>query len=166
MNSMINKIWKSKLWLLITIVALVAINWLASLYHTRLDFTNEKRFTLSSATKKVLKKIDGVVQVDIFLKGDFPSGFKKLANSTGEILQEFKEVAGKKLQYRFISPEEDVEGTNVKWADTLGAMGFYPINLTSQVKAGQPIGVLGVDHLREIGGKSRANNRVRHRARR
>ena len=135
--NLLNKIWKSKLWLLITIVTLVAINWLASLYHTRIDFTNEKRFTLSSATKKVLKKMDDVVQVDVFLKGDFPSGFKKLANSTGEILQEFKEITGKKLQYRFISPEENVEGTDIKWADTLGAMGFYPINLTSQVKAGQ-----------------------------
>lgn len=132
-----NKIWKSKLWLIITIVLLVAINWLASQYHTRIDFTNEKRFTLSSPTKKVLQKLDDVVQVDVFLKGDFPSGFKKLANSTNELLSEFKEVAGKKLQYRFISPDENVEGTNIPWADTLGALGFYPINLTSQIKEGQ-----------------------------
>lgn len=134
---MINKIWKSKLWLVITIVALVAVNWLASLYHGRIDFTNEKRFTLSSPTKKVLNKLDDVVKVEVFLKGDFPSGFKKLANSTGETLQQFKEIAGKNLQYSFINPDEDVEGTNVKWADTLSALGFYPINLTSQVKAGQ-----------------------------
>ncbi|MEP7238251.1 MAG: gliding motility-associated ABC transporter substrate-binding protein GldG [Ferruginibacter sp.] len=137
MKSMFNKIWRSKLWFLITIVLLVAINWLASLYHTRIDFTNEKRFTLSAPTKKVLQKLDDVVQVDVFLKGDFPSGFKKLANSTGEILQEFKEIGGKKFQYRFISPDENVEGTNVLWADTLGALGFYPINLTSQIKEGQ-----------------------------
>jgi ABC-2 type transport system permease protein len=135
--SVLNKIWKSKLWLLITLLILVAVNWLASLYHTRIDLTNEKRFTLSSATKKVLKKLDDVVQVDVFLEGGFPSGFRKLANSTTEVLQEFKEIAGNKLQYRFISPEEDVEGTNVKWADTLSALGFFPINLTSQVKAGQ-----------------------------
>lgn len=137
MKRMFNKIWKSKLWLVITIIALVVVNWLASLYHTRVDFTNEKRFTLSTPTKKVLQKLDDVVQVDVFLKGDFPSGFKKLAISTDELLGEFKEVAGKKLQYRFISPEDNVEGTNVLWADTLGALGFYPINLTSQVKAGQ-----------------------------
>ncbi len=131
------KIGKSKLWLLITIVVLVAVNWLASIYHTRIDFTNEKRFTLSQPTKKVLKKLDDVVQVDVFLTGDFPSGFKKLANSTNEILSEFKEIAGQKFQYRFISPDETVEGTNVVWADTLGALGFYPINLTSQIKEGQ-----------------------------
>lgn len=135
--SIFNKIWKSKLWLLITIVLLGAVNWLASQYHSRIDFTNEKRFTLSSPTKKLLQKLDDVVQVDVFLKGDFPSGFKKLANSTSELLSEFKEVAGKKIQYRFISPDENVEGTNVLWADTLGALGFYPINLTSQIKEGQ-----------------------------
>ncbi|HQW84757.1 MAG TPA: Gldg family protein, partial [Ferruginibacter sp.] len=137
MNSIVKKIWKSKLWLLITIVALIAVNWLASLYHSRIDFTNEKRFTLSTPTTKVLKRLDDVVKVEVFLKGDFPSGFKKLANSTGEVLQQFKEIAGNKLQYKFISPDEDVDGTNVKWADTLSALGFYPINLTSQVKAGQ-----------------------------
>ncbi len=116
---------------------LVAINWLASMYHTRIDFTNEKRFTLSPPTKKVLQKLDDVVQVDVFLKGDFPSGFKKLANSTTELLQEFKEVAGKKLQYRFISPDETVEGTNVKWGDSLIAAGLFPINLKSQLKVGE-----------------------------
>ena len=45
--ALLNKIWKSKFWLPITIAAMVAINWLASMYHTRVDFTNEKRFTLS-----------------------------------------------------------------------------------------------------------------------
>jgi len=135
--NLFNKIWNSKLWLLITIVGLFAINWLASLYHTRVDFTNEKRFTLSGATKKVLKKIDDVVQVDVFLKGDFPSGFKKLANSTGEILQEFKETAGKKLEYDFINPNEEMPGTNVIWGDTLSALGLYPYNLKSQLKEGE-----------------------------
>lgn len=137
MKNIINKIWKSKAWLLITVVVLVLINWLASLYHTRIDFTDEKRFTLSKPTKKVLKKLDDVVQVDIFLKGEFPSGFKKLANSAVEILQEFKEIAGSKLQYNFVSPDDEVEGTTVKWGDTLSAVGLYPINLKSQLKAGE-----------------------------
>lgn len=137
MKVIFSKIWKSKLWLLITIVLLGAVNWLASLYHTRIDFTNEKRFTLSAPTKKVLQKLDDVVQVDVFLKGDFPSGFKKLANSTSELLSEFKEIAGSKLQYNFISPEEDMPETSVKWGDTLAGLGLYPFNLKSQLKEGE-----------------------------
>ena len=134
---LLRTIWKSKAWLLISILLLAGINWLASVYHTRIDLTNEKRFTLSSPTRKVLQKPEDVIRIDVFLKGDFPSGFRKLANSAGELLQEFKEVAGSKLQYRFVCPEEMVEGTSVKWADTLSNLGFVPINLTSQVKAGQ-----------------------------
>lgn len=136
MNKLLNKIWKSKFWFLITIVALVAINWLTSLYHTRIDLTNEKRFTLSTPTKKILKSLDDVVRVDVFLKGDFKSGFKKLANSSAELLQEFKEVAGNKLQYNFIDPEDTEAIAGLKWADSLSALGFG-LNLTSQVKAGQ-----------------------------
>lgn len=136
MASLKNNISK-KLWLPVAIVALVLINWLASLYHTRIDFTNEKRFTLSKPTKKILRSLDDVVQVDVFLKGEFPSGFKKLANSTAEVLNEFKEIAGSKLQYNFISPDDVMEGTNVKWSDTLTATGLYPINLKSQIKAGE-----------------------------
>ena len=116
---------------------LLVINWLASIYHTRIDLTNEKRFTLSNPTKKILRKLNDPVSVDIFLKGEFPSGFKKLANSTTEILQEFREIAGNKLTYNFISPDEEMEGTNVKWGDTLSALGLFPINLKSQLKAGE-----------------------------
>lgn len=131
------KIAKSKLWLPVTLAGLIAINWLASAFHTRIDLTNEKRFTLSSPTKKILRQLDDVVEVKVFLKGDFPSGFKKLANSTSETLQEFREVAGNKLRYSFVSPDDNMDGTNVKWGDTLGAMGLYPINLKSQLKSGE-----------------------------
>lgn len=133
----IGKIWDRKLWLLITVMFLLGFNWLGSIYHTRIDLTNEKRFTLSNPTKKILRNLEEVVEVKVFLKGEFPSGFKKLANSTNEILQEFKEVAGNKLQFSFISPTDEMEGTNVIWGDTLGAMGLYPINLKSQLKAGE-----------------------------
>ena len=66
----ISRIWKSKLWLLITVGILVLVNWIASMYHTRMDLTNEKRFTLSNPTKKILKKLDDVVEIKVFLKGD------------------------------------------------------------------------------------------------
>lgn len=133
----IKKILQHKLGLVLVIGFLVFINWLASMYHTRIDLTNEKRFTLSRATKKILRKLDAPVTIDVFLKGEFPSGFKKLANSTTETLQEFREIAGNKLAYHFISPDDEMEGTHVKWGDTLSGMGLYPINLKSQLKAGE-----------------------------
>ena len=85
----------------------------------------------------MLQSLDAEVQIDVFLKGASNSGFTKLSKSTGELLQEFREIAGNKIQFNFIDPSEAVEGTNITYADTLAAMGLGPINLTSQVKQGQ-----------------------------
>ncbi len=137
MKKAFSKIWSSRGWFLITLIILFAINWAASVWHSRLDFTNEKRFTLSNATKNVLKNIKDPLHVDVFLKGNYPSGFKKLSSGTEDLLREFKEIAGKNFTYSFISPEDKVAGTEVSYADTLSAMGLLPINLTSQVKEGQ-----------------------------
>lgn len=119
------------------LLLLLGINWAASIWHTRIDFTNENRFTLSNASKTLLKELKAPVEVDVFLKGNYPSGFKKLSASTADMLQEFREIAGNNIQYNFIAPEEEMEGAGVTYGDTLTGLGLYPINLTSQVKEGQ-----------------------------
>ena len=129
--------FNSRFWLPLIVVILLVINWAASQFHTRVDLTNEKRFTLTSATKKLLVKLENPVVIDVFLKGNFPSGFRQLASSTNDMLKEFKEVAGSKIRYNFISPDELMPGTEVKFSDTLIGMGLSPINLTSQLKEGQ-----------------------------
>ncbi|MDB5222484.1 MAG: gldG [Chitinophagaceae bacterium] len=124
-------------WWIPVIIILLLVNFLAAQFHKRIDLTNEKRFTISSPVKKLLGKLDDVVQIDIFLKGEFPSGFKKLASSTGELLQEFKEYSGSNIQYRFIFPDEQIEGSSRTYADTLVALGVQPINLKVQLKTGE-----------------------------
>ena len=134
---MIAKLFNGRFWLPIILIILFGINWAASEFHIRADLTNEKRFTLSNATKKLLVKLDAPVTIDVFLKGSYPSGFRQLSSSTNDMLKEFKEVAGNKIQYNFISADEVMPGTKVVFADTLTAMGLFPINLTSQLKEGQ-----------------------------
>ena len=119
------------------IILLAGINWAASVWHSRIDLTNENRFTLSDVSVKLLQKLNEPVTVEVFLKGHYPSGFRKLSASTQDVLREFKEVAGTKIQYRFISPDETLPGTSMKYGDTLAGIGLFPINLTSQVEQGQ-----------------------------
>ncbi len=133
----LRKISRGKLWIPMLLVLVLAVNWLSSGWHTRIDLTNEKRFTLSPATKEILRGLNEPVHMDVFLKGNFPSGFKKLSSSTEDILREFREYAGNKLQYNFISPDESFSESGGTYADSLDAWGLYPINLTSQLKEGQ-----------------------------
>ncbi|MEP7230746.1 MAG: gliding motility-associated ABC transporter substrate-binding protein GldG [Ginsengibacter sp.] len=123
--------------IIVVVILLVALNFLAAIFHYRIDLTNEKRFTISSPVKKILRNIDNPIEVDIFLKGDLPSGFRKLAITSEELLQEFKEYAKGNIRYKLISPEEPIPGTDRTYADTLASLGIVPINLKVQLKAGE-----------------------------
>jgi len=101
----------SRLWWIWLLLLLAVINYLASDFHTRLDLTKEKRYTLSKATKDLLKDLDDDVQIDVFLKGQFPAGFKKLSNSTADFLRLLKDRTGR-VHYRFISPQDEIPGEN------------------------------------------------------
>ena len=136
------KIMTSKLGWLALIVFVISVNFLASSFHSRFDLTKEKRYTLSRTTKELIRKLDDDVQIDVFLKGDFPAGFRKLANSTDEFLRLVKDRNGARIHYSFISPQDNVPGTNIPYADTLIAMGAVPINLTVQKKAGESVNII------------------------
>jgi ABC-2 type transport system permease protein len=133
MKSSLNKNW----WWLIIIVIVVAVNFMASVFHKRIDLTDEKRFTISAPVKKILKNLDDVVEVNIFLKGELPAGFKKLSASAQDLLQEFKEYSNGKVHYKLISPDEKMPGTERTYGDTLASLGLIPINLKVQLKAGE-----------------------------
>jgi ABC-2 type transport system permease protein len=128
-------------WLLLLIL-LLAINFLASVVHTRIDLTKEKRYTLSRATENLLRNLDDDVQIDVFLKGEFPAGFRKLANSTAEFLDLLKDGNSRRIHYRFISPQDPMPGTDKPYGDSLVNMGAVPINLTVQKKAGESSNII------------------------
>ncbi len=86
---------------------IIFINIMGGIRFTRLDFTAEKRYSLSDSTKNMLRNLDDIVYLKVYLEGDFPSGFKRLRNSTREILDEFRAYSKGKVQYEFINPFED-----------------------------------------------------------
>lgn len=142
MKNLFNKILASKLGWLWLLVILIAINILASFIHTRFDLTKEKRYTLSKATKNLLASLDDDVQIDVFLKGEFPAGFRRLANSTEEFLRLLKDRNGSKIQYRFLSPLDKMPSSPTSYGDSLVTLGAVPINLTVQKKAGESSNII------------------------
>ncbi len=137
MKSLSAKNKNGKWWWIVVIAVIIAVNFFASIFHKRIDLTNEKRFTISSPVKKILGHMDDVAEVTIFLKGDLPAGFKNLSTSAEELLQEFKEYSNGKISYKLVSPDEQMPGTTTTYADTLNSLGIVPINLKVQLKAGE-----------------------------
>lgn len=88
----------------LAIALLIMLNYIGSFVFHRFDLTTEKRYTLSDATKKLLKDLDDVVFVKVYLEGDFPAGFKRLRNETKEMLDEFRAYSDNNIEYEFINP--------------------------------------------------------------
>jgi ABC-2 type transport system permease protein len=149
---LINKIFASRYWWLLLLVMLFGINYLAGIVHARFDLTKEKRYTLSKATKTLVNGLEDKVQIDVFLKGEFPAGFRKLANTTKEFLSLLKDRNGSKVSYRFISPTDETADGKI-WGDSLVRLGAVPINLTVQKKAGESSNIIFPVALMSYNGK-------------
>jgi ABC-2 type transport system permease protein len=102
---------------------LLALNALASFVFFRWDLTQEKRYTISDATKRLLQNLEGQVMVKVYLTGDFPPGMERLERAIQETLEAFADEAGSNLAYRFIEP------TDPKLQEELMQKGLIPTNL-------------------------------------
>ena len=127
-------------WLL-ALALFVGVNWLGSLVPLQWDLTKEKRYSLSAATQSLAKELTDELQVTVFLKGEFPSGFRKLAANTDQFLRLLTKENPGKIQYQFLSPLEEVTADKT-WGDSLLNLGALNINLTVQKKAGQTSNII------------------------
>ncbi|MBE0648273.1 MAG: gliding motility-associated ABC transporter substrate-binding protein GldG [Bacteroidales bacterium] len=85
------------------IVIIVLINIIASFVFTRVDLTAEKRYSLSPAVKTMLKGLEDDVFFRVYLDGELPSGFRRLANETRDMLNEFRAYSDH-VHFEFIDP--------------------------------------------------------------
>ncbi|HPL02674.1 MAG TPA: gliding motility-associated ABC transporter substrate-binding protein GldG [Bacteroidales bacterium] len=98
-------VFKNNKWnLAIVILGLIAINIIASFLYFRIDLTSEKRYSLSPATKNVLKNLDDYVYFQVFLDGNLSPSYKRLQKTIIETLDEFKAYNKRLIKYDLIDP--------------------------------------------------------------
>ena len=90
------------------LMSLFFFNLLGQQYFFRWDLTEEKRYTISDATKAMLRSLDEEVEVTVYLEGEINPGFQRLQKSVEETLEEFEVYAGNELTYRFVNPLDAV----------------------------------------------------------
>lgn len=84
---------------------LILIYIVSQFVHTTLDATEERRYTLTPATKQILRELDDRIYVRVLLDGQFPAGFKRLQDATADMLRQFGQVSGN-VEYNFENPNE------------------------------------------------------------
>lgn len=107
----------------LVLILILMINIVGNLFFYRLDLTQDQRYTLSNQTKEIVNNIDNPILVEVYLKGDFPSEFKRLQLETTQILEELQAI-NNKLVIKFMDP--------LPIAEELINNGLTPSRLTAQ----------------------------------
>lgn len=97
--------------LLVLIVAgiLVAVNVIGAQFFHRIDLTEGKEFTISDATKRVLRGLDDVVNVKVFFSEQLPAQLTTLEQDVADTLKEYEIYSDGMVRVRFIDPKDDPE---------------------------------------------------------
>ncbi|MCR9263366.1 MAG: gliding motility-associated ABC transporter substrate-binding protein GldG [Flavobacteriaceae bacterium] len=114
--------------LLKAIVVVIVLNLIAGFVYTRLDLTEDQRYTLSQPAVEVVQKFDSPVIVDVLLDGNIPPEFSKLKTETIQLLESFASK-NSNIKYNLVDPLEDESQAQQTIAELQG-LGLQPANVT------------------------------------
>ncbi len=87
----------------------IVINLFSNQFFLRLDFTEDHQYTLSKATKNILKELQEPVTVRAFFSEDLPPDVSKVKRDFQEMLIEYENLSDGMVVYEFLNPNEDEE---------------------------------------------------------
>jgi gliding-associated putative ABC transporter substrate-binding component GldG len=131
---------KSWVQFIVTVASILLLASAFSSFRLRIDLTEERRYTLSEPTRAVLDRIKDDIYIQVYLAGEIPVPLKRLRRSVGEMLEEFRIVSGKQIDYEFINPADskDAKQRDAQYS-ALFNKGLNPVNLQAGDEEGGSI---------------------------
>ncbi|MDR1725891.1 MAG: gliding motility-associated ABC transporter substrate-binding protein GldG [Bacteroidales bacterium] len=109
------------------LVAIIFINVVGYYFFTRIDLTNEKRYSLSKPTKTFVKSLKDVIFIRCYLEGDMSANFKSLRNETREMINQFRSY-NSNIEYEFFNPNKfENKQDQTDFYNRLFDLGFRPL---------------------------------------
>ena len=108
----------------VMLVMIVAVNVIFGAKPVRVDMTQERAYTLSAGTKAVLKKLDTPIKVRFYCTQSETATpesvyLKSYARKVEDLLQEYKQIAGKNLLIEKYDPQPDSDAEDSARLDGL-----------------------------------------------
>ena len=91
------------------LAVLILINIIGALVNVKVDMTEDSRYSLAKGTENFLadeKNFENRISLKIYLEGDLPAEIQRFRNAIEDKLKDFKSIAGKRIEYQFINPNE------------------------------------------------------------
>ena len=95
--------------LLFIFIGIIFLNIIASLISFKVDMTKDQRYSLANGTENFLSKkenIESRISIQIYLEGNLPSEITNFQNALKSKLKDLKSVAGNRIEYSFINPND------------------------------------------------------------
>jgi len=89
------------------IVAVALANYISGKFFFRMDLTENRQYTVSDVTKRILKGLDDIVTIKVFFSKDLPPERQLTVNMTRDLLSEYKSIAGGKLRVTWEDPADN-----------------------------------------------------------
>ncbi len=94
---------------LLILSILVLVNILGQRFFYRFDLTGNRMFTLSEASKNLVKSLDDKFTVKAYFTSDLPPEYANNRRELRDLLDEYRAYAGGNFQYEFIDPGKKEE---------------------------------------------------------
>ncbi len=91
------------------LILLVLLNFVGSNAYIRADLTKQKSYSLSKASKSIVKNLDEPVSIRVFFDKKLPAQYSSVAQYVEDLLEEYKRAANKNFSVSFmdLSKEEN-----------------------------------------------------------
>lgn len=105
----------SGLGVLAMFLILVAVGVISGQAKVRLDLTQEKLYTLSAGTRRILSEIKTPIQIHFFCtqSSDMPESLKNYAREVEDLLYEYREASNGKIIIKKYDPEPDSDAEDL-----------------------------------------------------
>ena len=86
---------------------LVVLNLFSLKYFFRIDLTENKEYTLSDSTIKILKGLDDIISIKVYFSKKLPPYMNTLRQKVKDIITDYKNYGGDKVHVEYIDPGDD-----------------------------------------------------------
>jgi gliding-associated putative ABC transporter substrate-binding component GldG len=98
---------KGMLTALNVLIIVVLINILVSFSHFKIDLSPNKIHSISPATEKIIKEVDDIVEIKVFISEELPPQVSPLKEELLSLLQNYKDVSNDKIIIERVDPNKD-----------------------------------------------------------
>ncbi len=95
--------------IIVVIAIIILLNILSGWFFLRLDTTQDQRYTLSQATKNILKELEEPVTIKAYFTQKLPPQLYQGRQEFSDLLMEYASRSGGMILYEFIDPSDNSE---------------------------------------------------------